>query len=417
MKIAVCTDSFPPGHLGGAELVAARLAGEYRRLGHDVVVVTTTPAAEDAGASDWQGIQVHRVHAPAYADRWRAYRSLRNPRVATAVRRVLEREKVDAVHAHNLHQHLSYQLLRVVSDLGVPATALTFHDVMAVDYGKLTGGVRPGDVSDDPIFDERVRPWRTLRAYGLRYCPPRNAIIRRYVHRHVRSRIAVSSALRRVLQANGLACTDVIHNGVDPDDWSGDAGIARGLADRLGIAGRRVLLFGGRVSSWKGSLQMVEALPALARAVPDVSLLVIGREGPDTRDMRSLAERLGVARHLVFAGWLAGPELVAAYGISDVVVVPSLYFDPFPTAVLEAMAAARPVVATCLGGSREAVIDGETGFIVNPFNRERLEQRLITLLRDEGRAQAMGRAGRERLVTHFTLRRSALAYLSALQAG
>lgn len=390
--------------------MVSHFAKEYRRLGHDVTVLTTTNNRSQQGLEHWNGLRVHRVYVSPYPERWRAYLSLCNPWVVKFAYRVLLQEKPDALHAHNVHYYLSYHLLKMAANIGIPV-GLTLHDVMAVDFGKFTQGIPLHDLSDRPHVDYRVHPWHTFRVYKFRYFPWRNAFIRRYVHRFVQARVAVSQELRCLLETNGVRCTHVIHNGLDPDEWRTNPEQLQELRDRLGLQGRKVFLFGGRLGYWKGARQIVKALPIIVRAVPEAVLLVLGHVGRETRTMQALAEDLGVRRHLAVAGWLEGRELVAAYGISDVVVIPSLCFDSFPTAVLEAMATRKPVVATCFGGAKEAMVHRETGFLVNPLNLESLAQPIITLLQDERKAQCMGEAGYERLVERFTLQRCALNYL------
>ncbi|MDO8548061.1 MAG: glycosyltransferase family 4 protein, partial [bacterium] len=95
---------------------------------------------------------------------------------------------------------------------------------------------------------------------------------------------------------------------------------------------------------------------------------------------------------------------------ADVVVVPSIILDSFPTVNLDAMASKKPVVATCFGGSPEAVEDGVTGFIVNPLNIENLAQKILFLLEHREEARAMGERGYERVKKHFTLAHMLKAY-------
>ena len=83
--------------------------------------------------------------------------------------------------------------------------------------------------------------------------------------------------------------------------------------------------------------------------------------------------------------------------------MPSICFDTFPTVNLEAMAARKPVVATCFGGSPEVVIDGETGYIVNPLDTELYTDRLARLLHDADLRAKMGEKGSERIHTQFSL--------------
>lgn len=120
--------------------MVSHFAKEYRRLGHDVTVLTTTNNRQQQGLEHWNGLRVHRVYAPPYPERWRAYLSLCNPWVVKSAYQVLLQEKPDALHAHNVHYYLSYHLLKMAADIGIPV-GLTLHDVMAVDFGKFTQGI------------------------------------------------------------------------------------------------------------------------------------------------------------------------------------------------------------------------------------------------------------------------------------
>ena len=95
----------------------------------------------------------------------------------------------------------------------------------------------------------------------------------------------------------------------------------------------------------------------------------------------------------------------AAFQLADVVTVPSIYLDPFPTVNLEAMASGVPVVATSFGGSDEVVVDGETGYIVNPLDVDTFAGRLESLLTDSVLRTAMGQRGKERIRAKFSLER------------
>jgi glycosyltransferase involved in cell wall biosynthesis len=111
--------------------------------------------------------------------------------------------------------------------------------------------------------------------------------------------------------------------------------------------------------------------------------------------------------HVRFGGWLSGNDLAAAYGLANVVVVPSVYLDACPLVNLEAMAARKPVIATCHGGSPEIVQDGVTGYIVNPFDTARFAGRLVDVLTDDGLRTRLGNAGYERYLRQFTQERFA----------
>ncbi|MGH9901532.1 MAG: glycosyltransferase, partial [Pyrinomonadaceae bacterium] len=126
-------------------------------------------------------------------------------------------------------------------------------------------------------------------------------------------------------------------------------------------------------------------------AVPEAAFVLAG-EGELIEPVRSLAAELGIGRDVFFTGRCARvPELLA---VSDVCVLSSRA-EGFSNSILEYMAAARPVVATDVGGAREAVVEGETGHLVRAGDDELMAERLIGLLREPERARAMGHRGRQ----------------------
>jgi len=121
-----------------------------------------------------------------------------------------------------------------------------------------------------------------------------------------------------------------------------------------------------------------------------------------TEKMRKKAESLGVTGQLEFRGWLSGHAYEKALGDSTLVIVPSICFDSFPTMILDAMKLAKPVVATNLGGAKEMVNEGVSGYIADPMDIESFSQRIADILTDPNKARELGIAGRKRLETRFT---------------
>ena len=119
------------------------------------------------------------------------------------------------------------------------------------------------------------------------------------------------------------------------------------------------------------------------------------------REISEYAGEAGVA--LVNTDWLSGKELAAAYWSCQVVVVPSVCFDSFPTVNLEAMACQRPVIATCFGGSQELVEDNKSGFIVNPFDYYTFAKKINLILNDRDLADKFGKYGYNKIKNNFTL--------------
>ncbi|MDQ2920215.1 MAG: glycosyltransferase [Acidobacteriota bacterium] len=134
----------------------------------------------------------------------------------------------------------------------------------------------------------------------------------------------------------------------------------------------------------------LRAAARVRQEVPQASFVLAG-EGALTNDLRALAKKLGIERDTFFVGHCQ--RIAELLAVSEVCVLSSKA-EGFSNSILEYMAAARPVVVTDVGGAREAVIDGETGFIVTAGDDENMAARIITLLREPERARAMGERGR-----------------------
>ncbi|NJL93202.1 MAG: glycosyltransferase family 4 protein [Anaerolineae bacterium] len=349
----------------------------------------------------------------AILPRWRAWVSLYNPQVLPPLRRALLDFQPDVVHAHNVHADLSYASLRVAHRLGFP-TVLTLHDLMPIVYGKWTLGLDPVRCPDALPPNWRLPPLYNLRQNRGRYNPLRNSVIRSVLRHHVDRCIALSQDQAAVL-AQHLRLTNLVRvpNGIDPATFETPPAQVAALRARYGLEGCTVILFAGRLSALKGGAQLLQALDQLVPEFPQLRLLVLSAAPLDPA-------ALAACRHLrpeqvVQGGWLSGEELAAAYHLADVVVVPSLYLDNFPTVNLEAMACAKPLVVTCYGGSREMVLDGETGYVVHPYDVPGWVGRLRQLLQDADLRAQLGAAGQARLQAHFTLAQQVQKILAIFQ--
>jgi glycosyltransferase involved in cell wall biosynthesis len=397
MHILILSDDLPPDSPGGAGKIAWALGQGLAAAGQQVTFITATRGPSHQRLK--QGIPVHALHSH-YARRWVAWFGLFNPLTALPLNRLLRQLKPDVVNAHNVHQHLSYHSLAVAHVIGA-ATVFTAHDVMPFAYAKLTRPFDPARLDQCDGWDYRLPfgyNWRQMR---LRWNPARNLSIRHTLTYYADQRVAVSAALKQALEANRLPPFRVVHNGIDLQAFDVPQVEIDSLRRRLRLQGRRVILFGGRLTREKGDLQLLAALRLIIERVPEVALLVLARDSQ--YGARLARDHPDLTDHIVAGGWLEDRELAAAYRLADAVAVPSVYLDPFPTVNLEGMAAGAPPVTTCFGGAREAVIDGETGFVVNPYDTRALADRLIRLLTDEPLRRRMAEAGRARIRQQFSL--------------
>jgi len=376
--------------------VAFNLAKGLKNAGHEAFIVTTVREKSEEGETDYEGLKVFKIYAN-YHERWRAYLSLYNPQTIKKVKKIIRKINPEIVHAHNVHYYLSYHCLKLAKAAGAEIF-LTAHDAMLYSYGK--------------VADEFKISWaQELKKYWLRYNPIRNLIIRRYL-KYVDGIIAVSDILRRALVNNGIKNVVTIHNGIDLNSWTTSDESVADFKRKHDLEDKKIVLFGGRLSGAKGGESIVKAMAVVARRCPKAVLLIAGREDGYASVIKDIAKKENILNRLVFTGWLDHKEMVVTYRGSNVVVFPSVYLDPFGLVVIEAMAAQKPVVATCYGGAHEIVVDGETGYIVNPNNIDSFAEKILGLLKDEARAQMMGQKGRERVAKNFTLKQQIEKYLN-----
>lgn len=387
--VLILTDVFGTG--GGAGAVALTMAEAL--AGRHAVRVLTADAPAGLTPTTYR-VRVHAVAIPASA---RNFLGVRHPRALGVLDAELRAHRPDVALVHNIHSAWSYASLAVLARHGV-RTVLTYHDVVAfTPYAKLCG-IAMRRTAGGSTFDYRYPWWRHLRQAKLTYNPWRNAAIRRYL-KMASARVAVSAALADALRANHLPLDAVIRNGREPVDLDGMP------------ESRDAMFFGGRLSTAKGMLQVVAYLAALRdqhRLRPTV--LVVGNPGAAAQKLQAAASAAGVAGQLTFCGWQPQAEYLRLLASCGVALVPSTCFDSLPTVVLDAMAVGRPAIASIFGGSSELIVNGETGYVVDPFDVPAVAGRLAELLTDAPRAAALGAAGRARLVQEFSTARMIQEY-------
>jgi glycosyltransferase involved in cell wall biosynthesis len=394
MNIVLLADRIPPENRGGAGEIVWRLAQGLHAQGHTVSVIVASEKASFTQERD--GITTYHLHSH-YHPRWRAYLSLVNPQVIPALKTLLTRLKPDVVNAHNIHTDISYYALRVAHRMGI-RTVFTSHDVMPFAYTKLSHFITPNSC-DVPASAYRLPFGFNLRQNGLRYNPVRNWVIRHILRHHADVRLAVSHELAKAHEANGLPPFEVLHNGIDVHQWQADDAHIHALRTRLGLEGRKIILFAGRLTNAKGMAQLLQALTQVIVHVPNVALLVLS---PSPLEQQVTSAQLSQLKDIIVSGgWLTGAELVSAYHLATVIVAPSIIFDSFPTVILEAMASGKPTIATCFGGGKEAFIDNQHGFILNPYQTDDFAEKLMRLLTDERLAQHMGASATQHVTQHF----------------
>ncbi len=198
--------------------------------------------------------------------------------------------------------------------------------------------------------------------------------------------LTVSEPFRDQLTAHGVARNriEIIHNAIPPT-WGQsdrDPATAAKLKDGLGIpADRKVILIVGRLSKEKDHITLLEAVHRIPKHL-EPHLVIVG-EGPERFALDARIQALGLQERVTFTGQRDSAE--PFYGIADVAVLSSLS-EGSPNALLEAMAAGVPSVATRVGGIPEIVVDGESAYLVDTRDPASLADRIACLMRDPGLA-------------------------------
>ncbi len=281
-------------------------------------------------------------------------------------RRLLEvarTEKPDLLHAHSPVLN-ALPALKVGRQLGIPVVyeVRAFWEDAAVDHGTTTEG------------SLRYRLTRAMETHALERAD------------HV---FTICEGLRRDIVARGIAeaKVTVIPNAVDIDGFplGGEADPA--LKSKLGLDGATVLGFIGSFYAYEGLDLLLAAMPRLLRERPDLRVLLVGG-GPQDAALKAQAAALGIADRVVFTGRVPHAEVNRYYDLVDLLAYPrhSMRLTELVTPLkpLEAMAQGHLFVASDVGGHRELVRDGETGFLFKAGSADALAEAVLAALARRG---------------------------------
>ncbi|MEL7434811.1 MAG: glycosyltransferase family 4 protein [Chloroflexota bacterium] len=407
MRILLMNDRIPPENRGGAGIVVWRIAQALQARGHAVHVITATDKASLEETRD--GIPTYHLHVQ-YRERFSAWFSLYNPQVNGPLKALYERIQPDVVHAHNIHHDLTYYSLALAHQHGIPAI-FSSHDVMPFAYHKMSHFIDPMRCGVQSPADYKIPPFYNLKQMRFRYNPFRNLTIHTLLRRYTQIRTAPSQELCDAHHANGLPEFTCVHNGIDVQDFAVAGDVVSALRDRLGLADKKVILFAGRLTAAKGTAQLLAALAQVVENVPEAVLLVLSSV-PIAEQVKDSPYAYLQDEHIVSAGWLAGDELAAAFRLAHIVTAPSIIFDTFPTVNLEAMASESVPIATCYGGSHEAIAHDETGYIINPFDTDAFAEKIVYVLTHDNVRHWMVARGYQRVIKKFSIAGQIDSYLA-----
>jgi glycosyltransferase involved in cell wall biosynthesis len=229
--------------------------------------------------------------------------------------------------------------------------------------------------------------------------------------------VAISQFIRSEYEQRGIdpSRIQVIYNGIDAVRYeAGDRGGARA---QLGIGpDEHLVLLPGRLSRYKGQVELLEAMPAILEAVPTARVVFAGYDSPELGDLavpnagsvgavlQVRAAELGIAEHMILTG--ATDRMADLYAAADVVACPS-WAEPFGLVVAEAMAAGCPIVGAASGAIPELLEHERGGLLVPPRDARALGEAVVRLLADNGLAARLANEAARVVRERFTISRYA----------
>jgi phosphatidylinositol alpha-1,6-mannosyltransferase len=229
--------------------------------------------------------------------------------------------------------------------------------------------------------------------------------VRDAIYRHAQVVVAANEFARQNLLRIGVAKSRIrkITPGVDcarfkPADQRQD------LLERFRLRGRFVLLTVGRLVPRKGHEVVLRALSTLLPEKPNIAYLIVGT-GPDEAKLRQTAAELGLSHLVHFVGFVKDEDLPDYYNLADLFVLPNSDdkgdMEGFGMVFLEANACGKPVIGGRSGGTSEAVLERETGMLVDPDNPAELARTLKLLMDDVAFRTKLGQNGLRRAASDF----------------
>jgi len=385
MRILMLAQFYPPV-IGGEERHVRNLSTELVARGHDVAVATLWHDGTQEFERD-QGVRIHRFHASMqrvaalFSEKGRRHAPpFPDPEALWALRRIIMDERPDIVHAHNWIVH-SFLPLKAWSKAKL---VVTLHDYSLLCARKRL--IYRGGLCDGPALLKCLRC--ASAHYGTAKGVPTalaNAVSGMLEHQIVDMFLPVSRAVAEGTQLSRYRAPYRIIPNFIPNDVGVSCNHTNPLLAQLPMDD--YLLFVGDVARDKGVEVLFQAYSAMASQVP---LVLIGRPVSDFS--------ASFPPDVLFLQSWPHDAVMSAWSRCTIALTPSIWPDACPTVAMEAMAMGRPVIASCIGGLSDIVINGETGLLVPPGDARALREAIQCLIDDPARRAYMGVMAKRRVV-------------------
>ena len=386
MKILFLNDFIPPRNIGGPGFRNFEVARELLKRGNDVYFITSCQDKKQEGEETKDGIKIFNVYSN-YNLKYRNYVSVCNLAVLGKIKKIIKKLKPDITHVDTVHIHLSYASIKIAKKYS-KAVFLTSRDFMLYYPDKF--------IQKEKICGEtnyKVNWLDNLKVAKKRYNPFRNIMIKRYL-KYVDKIFAISEEMKKALNQNGIINVDVLYNSLpipqkEPSYMENNS---------------KIIFSPSRTSESKGVYALLATFPLIKKDVADAKILIVGTTKDRKKRILEYMDKNNISKENVeILGWINNEEVKSIYGKISVVVTPSLYPDPLLGVNLEAALYKKPVVTTCFGGAKEFVVNGETGYVVNPYDTKEMAEKITDILLDGDKAKQFGEAGYKRLKEKFSI--------------
>ncbi|KKS13441.1 MAG: Glycogen synthase [Candidatus Magasanikbacteria bacterium GW2011_GWA2_41_55] len=386
MKILFLNDFIPPRNIGGPGFRNFEVAQELFKRGNEVYFITSCQKREQEGEETKDGIKIFNVYSN-YNLKYRNYVSVCNLAVLGKIKKIIKKLKPDITHVDTVHIHLSYASIKIAKKYS-KAVFLTSRDFMLYYPDKF--------IQKEKICGEtnyKVNWLDNLKVAKKRYNPFRNIMIKRYL-KYVDKIFAISEEMKKALNQNGIINVDVLYNSLpipqkEPSYMENNS---------------KIIFSPSRTSESKGVYALLATFPLIKKDVADAKILIVGTTKDRKKRILEYMDKNNISKENVeILGWINNEEVKSIYGKISVVVTPSLYPDPLLGVNLEAALYKKPVVTTCFGGAKEFVVNGETGYVVNPYDTKEMAEKITDILLDGDKAKQFGEAGYKRLKEKFSI--------------
>jgi glycosyltransferase involved in cell wall biosynthesis len=342
-------------YTGGAERVILGLAPQLNRAEFAAHICAIGEFGQDSLLQEFQRLDLPVQQIPS--------RRFYDPRILAALVRYIRRQRIDLIHTHLLYADI---LGRFVGSLLRVPVVTTLHN--------------ESPKSQNVRADKRWLNRLTARYGTAHFVAVSNRTRQCYLQEWQLDERRVSTIYNAIQMAPFLAVPE------PPATEPEAAGGAPLMVTTI-----------GRLESQKGHHLLLQAAQQVLAHKVNVRVRFVG-QGPLEAQLRSQAQELGIADQVEFTGLRR--DIPAILAQSDIFVMPSLW-EGLSIAAIEAMAAARPLILSDVGGNRELIADGQEGLLIPRNDSDALAQALLTLLRSPELRAALGRQARARARRHF----------------